>query len=137
MKKEKVYSVEVFWEIPISGMADFENKAHFFDAVEDEILDDKDTCQYNLIPLDEEIVKAVLRKKELWQKWQSANDGGEMEDENYPILSTDRAEYENLKNLIDNFLFVKRDTAFLKKGAFTLVENAKNINFSTYNVEWS
>jgi hypothetical protein len=136
MKKEKVYSVEIFWEIPISGMADYENSPHFFDALEDEVLESDSICQYNLIPLNEETANAVLRKRELWYKWQTLNEEGSIEDENYPILSGDKEEYENLKKLIDNYLYSNSAKAFVKKGVFTNLENAKNINFSTYTVEW-
>ena len=62
--KEKVYIVEIFWDFPISGIADYNGRPHFFDLEEDS--DEDSDPIYNLIPIEKEIFDLVIEKFDLW-----------------------------------------------------------------------
>src|ERR1700682_1076876 len=61
--EEIVLLVDVFWDVPQTGIANYGGKPHGFDCIFDETRDDW-TDQYLLRPLDHETVARVLAE---WQ----------------------------------------------------------------------
>ena len=137
MSKDTVHTVEAYWDGPIAGVANFSEKPHYYDVVEDDAEDADSSLLYTLIPLNEEIFESVMENWAIWQRWYKAHEAGETSLDTHPALPEDKDNYNLLKKKIDSFLFQNRDKSFIKKGKFTVKENAPSLNFTIFEVEWS
>ena len=130
MKREKVHTVDVFWDGPMAGVADFDGKIHYFDVVEDDAELADGSLNYTLIALGDEIHQSISENIEIRASWQKAYDSGTTEIETEPALPEDRGRFEINRNKIHNYLLQNQSKAILKKGIFYQ-------NESGYEVEWS
>lgn len=132
--KEKVYLVEIFWDFPISGIADFQGKPYFFDLEEDS--EDESEPNYNLIVLEKEMFDLLIEKFELWKLFQDSFQKGEVTEDFGPVLEKDKDRFEYLKNKIDAYLYSKQDQSIKMKATFDIIEEKVPINFSEFSVSW-
>jgi len=132
--KEKVYLVEIFWDFPISGIADFQGKPYFFDLEEDS--EDESEPNYNLIVLEKEMFDLLIEKFELWKLYQDSFQKGEVTEDSGPVLEKDKDRFEYLKNKIDAYLYSKQDQSIKMKATFDIIEEKVPINFSEFSVSW-
>ncbi len=130
MKREKVHTVDVFWDGPMAGVADFDGKIHYFDVVEDDAELADGSLNYTLIALGDEIHQSISENIEIRASWQKAYDSGTTEIETEPALPEDRGRFEINRNKIHNYLLQNQSKAILKKGIFYQ-------NESGYEVEWA
>jgi hypothetical protein len=131
MKKEFVYTVDVFWDGPIAGAADFESKPFYFDAVEDDVATDDGGLNFTLIELNEEIFGLISHNIEIKKRWQIALEKGETTLDTEPALPEEKAQFEKNRAQIDNYLFGQQSTAIIKKGIFFEMDSGN------YEVIWS
>jgi hypothetical protein len=132
--KEKVYLVEIFWDFPISGIADFQGKPCFFDLEEDS--DEELDSNYNLIILEKGIFDLLIEKFELWKLFQDSFQKGEVREDSGPVLDKDKDRFEYLKNKIDAYLYSNRDQSIKMNATFNIIEEKQPINFSEFEVSW-
>jgi hypothetical protein len=132
--KERVYTVDIFWDFPISGIADFQGKPYFFDLKEDS--DEESDSIYNLIPIEKEIYDLLIEKFELWKAFQDYIQKGEHTEDSGPVLEKDRERFDFLKNKIDSYLFLHQSQSFKTKASFKIIEEKQPINFSEFEVDW-
>ena len=132
--KEKVYLVEIFWDFPISGIADFQGKPCFFDLEEDS--DEELDSNYNLIILEKGIFDLLIEKFELWKLFQDSFKKGEVREDSGPVLEKDKDRFEYLKNKIDAYLYSNRDQSIKMNATFNIIEEKQPINFSEFEVSW-
>ncbi len=136
MNKEKVHSVEIYWDGPLSGSADFNGAPHFFDILEDEVESNENYLEYTLIPLTEKIKFKILENRSIWERWTEAFERGDVGYESQPALPHESDKYHSNKAEIDNYLFVNTEKSFKKKGRFIRLTETESPNFSNYAVEW-
>jgi len=136
MSKDTVHTVEGYWDGPIAGVANFLEKPHYYDVVEDDIEEADSSLFYTLIPLSEEIFELVMNNWAIWQRWYKAHEAGETSLDTHPALPEDKDNYTLSKKKIDSFLFQNRDKSFIKKGIFTVKESAASLNFSIFEIVW-
>jgi hypothetical protein len=129
MKREKVHSVDVFWDGPMAGVADFAEKIHYFDVVEDDAELADGSLNFTLIALGDEIYQSISENIEIKASWQKACDSGTAEIDTEPALPEDRDRFDVNRNKIHNYLLQNQSKAILKKGIFYQ-------NESGYEVEW-
>ena len=131
MKKEKVYTVDVFWDGPIAGAADFDSKPFYFDAVENDVATADGGLNFTLIALNEDIFRLISENIEIKNKWQIALENGETTLDTEPALPEDKAQFVSNRAQIDNYLFRQETTAIIKKGIFFEIASRN------YEVIWS
>ena len=132
--KEKVYLVEIFWDFPISGIAEYQGKPCFFDLEEDS--DEESDSIYNLIPIEKEIFDLLIEKFELWKLFQDSFQKGEVTEDSGPVLDKDKDRFKYLKNKIYAYLYSNRDQSIKMKATFNIIEEKEPINFSEFSVSW-
>jgi len=118
MKRDKVYTVDVFWDGPIAGAANFEGKPFYFDAVEDDIASADGGLNFTLIALNEDIFCLILENIEIKKRWQIAFEKGETTSDSEPALPNEKAKFDDNRAEIDNYLFRQQSTSITKKGIF-------------------
>jgi hypothetical protein len=131
MKKEKVYTVDVFWDGPIAGAADFDGSPYYFDVIEDDVETEQGALNFTLILLNAEIFQLVLENIDIRLRWRIAFENGETSYDTEPALPNDKIQFDMNRNKIDSYLFQYQSIAAIKKGIFT--ETEKDL----FEVVWS
>jgi hypothetical protein len=131
MKKEKVYTVDVFWDGPIAGVADFDGSPYYFDVIEDDVETEQGALNFTLILLNAEIFQLVLENIDIRLRWRIAFENGETSYDTEPALPNDKIQFDMNRNKIDSYLFQYQSIAAIKKGIFT--ETEKDV----FEVVWS
>jgi hypothetical protein len=131
MKKEKVYTVDVFWDGPIAGVADFDGSPYYFDVIEDDVETEQGALNFTLILLNAEIFQLVLENIDIRLRWRIAFENGETSYDTEPALPNDKIQFDMNRNKIDSYLFQYQSIAAIKKGIFT--ETEKDL----FEVVWS
>ena len=131
MKKEKVYTVDVFWDGPIAGVADFDGSPYYFDVIEDDVETEQGALNFTLILLNAEIFQLVLENIDIRLRWRIAFENGETTYDTEPALPNDKIQFDMNRNKIDSYLFQYQSIAAIKKGIFT--ETEKDV----FEVVWS
>jgi hypothetical protein len=137
MTSDKVYTVEGYWNCPLAGCADYMGKPHFYDVLEEDSETDPETHTYSLTPLNEAVFELILKKWEIWLRWQTAYSLGETSLDTHPALPQDQEAYFLNKKAIDLYLFQHQEHAFEKNGKFNCIKIEPSINHSVYEVIWS
>lgn len=130
MKREKVHTVDVYWDGPIAGAADFGSIPHYFDVVEDDVELADGSLNFMLIAIPAEILQLIKINDEIRQRWQIAFNNGEADLDSEPALPEDREQLDRNRYLIDNFLFQNRQKAFISRAIFYSLEENR------FEVEW-
>jgi hypothetical protein len=131
MKKEKVYTVDVFWDGPIAGVADFDGSPYYFDVIEDDVETEQGALNFTLIALNAEIFQLVLENIDIRLRWRIAFEKGETSYDTEPALPNDKIQFDLNRNKIDSYLFQHQSVAVIKKGIFSEIEK------DLYEVVWS
>ena len=123
MNREKVHTVDVFWDGPIAGSANLDAKPYYFDVVEDDIEFPDGSLNFMLISLSDEILHMIVMNAEIRMRWQKAFDNGETDIDTEPALPEDRKQLDENKYRIDTYLYQNNQSAFIKRGIFHRLEN--------------
>lgn len=137
MTKEKVHTVEGYWDGPIAGVADFEAKPHYYDVFEDSDDVDEYNIVYTLTPLSEAVFALVKKNRDILLRWNAAYEAGKSDFDSQPALPEDKEAYFDAKKQIDRFLFQNAGNGFEKKGYFTVLKTASNPLLEEFEVVWS
>ena len=130
MKREKVHTVDVFWDGPIAGAANLEEKPHYFDVVEDDIEFPDGSLSFTLTSISEEVFQLIIENAQIRLRWQKAIDNEEASMDSEPALPEDREKHDNNRFMIDTYLYRNEHLAFVKRGVFHQLENGQ------YEVVW-
>jgi len=123
MNREKVHIVDVFWDGPIAGAANFNGSAHYFDVVEDDIEFPDSSLNFMLISLSDEILQLIIKNAEIRLRWQEACDKDEADLDSAPALPEDIEQMNENKFRIDTFLYQNNQSAFVKRGIFNQLDS--------------
>jgi hypothetical protein len=108
---ETVHTVNLFYDFPRVGVADFQGRPHAFRPVWDEEADDYSTI-YELSPLEPEQFKAVLEDWQIWLRWSTASRKNALGPlDTHPALAIDKNRSEELKATVDQALTINPSSA--------------------------
>lgn len=95
---EDVFTVTQYWDGPRQGIANFNDKPHFYKCVFDESKDEwSDT--FVLSAVDEKTYQLALEDWRIWKRWEDDFQKGKVKLDSHPALvtrSTNQAEISNL-----------------------------------------
>jgi hypothetical protein len=123
MNREKVHIVDVFWDGPIAGAANFNGSAHYFDVVEDDIEFPDSSLNFMLISLSDEILQLIIKNADIRLRWQEACDKDEADLDSAPALPEDIEQMNENKYRIDTYLYQNNQSAFVKRGIFNQLDS--------------
>ena len=117
MVRDRVYTVNDYYDGPRLGIADVDGVPHIYEAEFDDSSDEYGDT-YFVSPVDESLLALVLEDWEIWLRWDSAFKRGAVSVESHPALPQDRERHEALKIAIGNRLRVDRAHAKYLKARF-------------------
>ena len=120
--------IDIFRGSPIIGVANFNDKPHFYRCLFDKTKDEL-TTNYLLKPLDKETFKLCMEGEEIRLRWQSAFRLRQTTMDTFPALSSDKIRYEEIKEIVKTKLEKDSDTQLMAKGIFKLSD-------AGYFVKW-
>lgn len=95
-QRDLVHTVDHFWDVPRTGVADYRGEPHFYESAFDESADDYSDV-YALTPIDADTLAMALEAFGIWQRWRTAFDTGLVGDDSHPALPNDRPRYDELQ----------------------------------------
>jgi hypothetical protein len=114
---EEVYTVEDYWDGPRIGVANYHGTPHHYSCVFDEVKDDW-TNIYFLKPMDEETLRLVLERWQIWLRWRAAFHEGKVSLDSHPTLPEDEARYKDLVAILSSRLIVDPEKDIKAEGHF-------------------
>jgi hypothetical protein len=99
MEFETVYTIDDWWDGPVSGLADYGGRPHAYLREFDTGADDWSPV-FELWPVDKETLRLARERWAIWLRWQAAFHGGRTDISTHPALPEERARYEELQRLL-------------------------------------
>jgi len=131
MEKEKVYTVEDYYDGPRGGIANFNGKPHIYECLFD-YLEDEYSNGFKLMEISEETLQIALNSWDLWIKWDSKQNKTKEEMDSHPVLPEDRNLFNQLSTELEIRLKIDDSKAIIADGTFESIEKGWN----GYVVEW-
>jgi len=131
MNKEKVYTVENYYDEPRSGIANFEGKPHVYECTFD-YLEEEYSNRFKLMEVSNETLQLALKAWHLWIKWDNKPDKSKVELDSHPVLPKDKNKHIELSKELNKRLKIDETKAFFADGKFESYEKGWN----GYQVEW-
>lgn len=136
---EIVHTVWDYFDGPLSGIANFNGKPHYFTAVFVEAIDDYDRGDggyglFRLQPIDAQYFRMAMEDWEIWLRWNKAFHSGSALLETHPALPEDRPRHDHLKAAMRDRLEFDLAKSFDARGRFDHPQNS-NERWS-YEVRW-
>lgn len=97
---ERVYTMNDYWDGPLTGIADFRGQPHVYDRPFDEPSDDY-VGWFQLRPVDEETLRIALEKWEIWLRWEDAYRAGQVDISTHPALPAERDRHSELNAMYE------------------------------------
>lgn len=101
MAREKVHTVEGYYDGPRSGTADFEGAPHYFSCPLDEAIDDY-ADYFLLYPVSPEFMRNTLRSWEIFRAWNDRFHRGLETVETHPGHGGVDAEYDEIERWLED-----------------------------------
>jgi hypothetical protein len=119
---EIVFTVNDYYDGPLKGIANFQDKPHFYERIFDSATDDY-LDLYRLTPVDERTFRMALEDWEIWCRWEVAFHASKAKIESHPALPEDTSRHEELKQILDKAL-QSSTNAIVRTGAFSAGGNS-------------
>ncbi len=100
MAREKVHTVEDYYDGPRSGTADFQGVSHYFSCPFDEAIDDY-ADYFLLYPASPEFMRNTLRRSEIFMAWNDMFHRGLETIETHPAHGGVNAEYDEITHWLE------------------------------------
>jgi len=108
---ERVHTVEVFFDQPRKGFADYHGHPHVFASEWDEGADDYGST-YLLLPVSEDQLALAKENWAIFERWLAAHHEGSLTpDDKHPALAADRSRYDELGPLVEEALTLDEGSA--------------------------
>ena len=119
---EPVHTVDDFYDGPLSGVADFPGRLHFYLYTrEDDEAYERGERWFELSPISSHARDLAVEAFHIWQRWQVATFAGtapEVADGAPGVLPEDRSRYAELKTALDQLLVIDPVHRILMRGEF-------------------
>jgi hypothetical protein len=96
---EPIYTVDLFYDRPIEGIANFKGDPHHFKCEFDDDADEYGGV-YRLTPISAETLRLAIERWEIWLEWIAAFRAGEASLDTHPALSRDLVRYNELQEAV-------------------------------------
>src|SRR4051812_4787257 len=100
MVAERVYTVEEYFDGPVSGVADFAGRPHLYKRIFDEV-EDEYSSQFDLTPIDPALLAIILEKWAIWQRWEICFARKKVPLDSHPGYGGRDPEYDRLHKTIE------------------------------------
>jgi hypothetical protein len=134
---EKVYWTSGSHDGPGDGVADFNGVPHYFAAEWDEGKDNYAEV-VRLTPISTQILRLVVERQEIEERWWAAYYGGTAPVETRPALPPERERYDKIQTILPNELTTRAKPVVRARGEFRResdqVQSGKL--FFTWEVKW-
>ena len=97
---EPIYTVDLFYDRSIEGIADFGGKPHHFRCEFDREADEYADV-FLLTPIQASALVLVIERREISLRWKAAFEAGRVSLDTHPTLPEDRTRYAELQKAID------------------------------------
>jgi hypothetical protein len=128
---EHVYTINLYYDGPRLGVADFRGKPHVYESQFSD-MDDEYTDRFWLMELEPELFKLVLEDWGIWLRWHAAYQSGDVSLDTHPALPKDRERHEALKQLVGNRLSAEPNESAVVGAEFRNVTKG----WETFKVQW-
>jgi len=99
MATEQVYTVEEYYDGPVSGVADFAGQPHFYQRVFDDARDEYGP-EFDLTPISQQLLALVLEQWTIWRRWEFRFARKEVSLDSHPGYGGRDFEYDRLQTVI-------------------------------------
>ncbi len=117
---EYVFTVIEYYDGPRKGVANLQEKPHFFECILDETTNDY-TEMFYLTPLDSHSFQLAIEDWEIWRRWESAFLKGDADTGTHPALSHEAMRRAELKVILDKVLVTEPMRAIQRIGKFEVL----------------
>jgi len=100
MAAERVYTVEDYYDGPVSGVADFAGRPHFYQRLFDEA-EEEYGSEFDLTPISPTLLALVLEKWAIWRRWELRFARKEVPSDSHPGYGGKDPEYDRFQKSID------------------------------------
>ena len=114
---EFVHTVTDYYDGPISGIANYQGKPHFYEGTFDESKDEYSDLFY-LEPLSSETFQLAMEDWGIWERWEFAYHSGKADISTHPALPHDARRHAELKEILDKVLVIDQQRAIKRVGKF-------------------
>lgn len=130
---EKVYYYD-YYDGPISGVADKNGKAHYFEY--QGYMESAKEC-YCLSPISEELLQLAMESWAIWKRWDIAFHRGKVDISTHPYLEKDRKRGEHILAILDKRLKIDEANYVELDTEFEVAKNQKGIvGQKQFMVKW-
>jgi hypothetical protein len=120
---EPVHTVDDYYDGPLSGVADFGGRLHFYRYTpENDEAYERGERWFELSPISSHARDLAVEAFLIWQRWQVASFAGtapQVADGAPRTLPEDRARYEELKTVLDQLLVIDPVHRIVMRGEFS------------------
>jgi hypothetical protein len=97
---ERVYTIWDYFDGPRDGLADFGGSPHYYKCSWDEKSDDY-SSEYELSPIDSDLLGAALEQWQIWKRWERAFHTGAVPQSTHPGHGGIDSRYDELEVIIN------------------------------------
>ena len=116
MSMDKIYTVDDYYDGPVSGVADLNGKPHYYECIFDEETDEYSKV-YRLSPISENTLRLVQEQWDIWLRWNETFKDGKIKISTHPALPEDEERCSEIEALTK-----KEKTTFGKNYSVMLAE---------------
>lgn len=117
---EIVFTIADYYDGPVSGIANFQGRPHFYECIFDTAEQEYSTT-FHLTPVDPETFQLAMEDWEIWRRWESAFHAGKTDVGTHPALPHEAGRHTELKTFLDRSLFTDLDKAVTRVGQFEVL----------------
>lgn len=120
-ESETVYTVNVFYDGPRFGIADYGGRPHLYESrwvPSRQRWEGESDYVFWLSPVSQELFKAALEDWAIWERWEAAFHDGQADESTHPALPEDRARHEHLQVMLREGMRPDQPGAFPVIGDF-------------------
>ncbi len=133
---DQVYTVEKYYDGPVSGTADFSGRPHIYRRLFDDA-EDEYGSEFDLTPIDQSLLFLILECWAIWRHWQNRFILLEVSVDSHPGHGGRDADYDQLQSLIKARMDEITDKPVRGIGAFRSPVSAQSpIGARILEVKW-
>ncbi len=133
MSHNPIFTVDEYYDGPISGVTELNGKPHIYQCIFDEN-EDEYSQRYYLQQIPQDIFTLKLEQWELWLKWVAAFKKGEVTTDTHPVLPEDSKRNKELDKLTIEATTINIDLCEIMRAEF--IVPTKPSWASTWQVRW-
>ena len=114
---ERVYTVEDYYDGPVSGIADLDGVPHYYECIFDESNDEYSNL-YRLSRISEKAFQLSKEQWQMWLRWSEAFNEGKVEANTHPVLPEDKERNSEIEKLISREKLISEENHCVRQAEF-------------------